>query len=91
MCCAALGTPSNLLQGRPNFLISVDKGPSKEHCSRTRRLNFSNVALRYTSADAIEAVNGARREPRTGFQVEATSGIFLIAVPQLVLKGSFAG
>jgi hypothetical protein len=36
-------------------------------------------------------VNGARREPRTGFQVEATSGIFLIAVPQLVLKGSFAG
>ena len=60
-------------QGRPNFWISVNKGPGKEHCSRTLRLNFSNVAVRYTNAGAITAVIG--REPHTGFQQEATYGI----------------
>jgi hypothetical protein len=45
-------------EAAPNFLISVDKGPGKEHCSRTPRLNLSNVAVRYTNADAIAAMIG---------------------------------
>jgi hypothetical protein len=86
MCCVALGTPSSFyIEAAPNLSINVDKGLGKEHCSRTLRLNFSNVAVRYTNADAIAAAIG--RQARA----EATQGIFLIVVPQLVLKGSLAG
>lgn len=51
-----------LLRGRPNLSISVDKGPGKKHCSRMPRLNFSNVAVRYTYADAIAGMIAAKRE-----------------------------
>ena len=65
MCCAALGTPlSFYIEAAPNLSISVDKGPGKKHCSRMPRLNFSNVAVRYTYADAITAMIAAKREPK---------------------------
>ena len=56
----------------------MEKGPGKEHCSRTLRLNFSNAAVRYTNAGTIAAVIGRKAR---GFQQEATYGIFLIVVP----------
>ena len=41
----------HFFQAAPNFYISVDKGPGKEHLFQDAEVNFSNVAVRYTNAD----------------------------------------